>query len=395
MPALPDSPIELISLLVFSGSLLLFIYCLNFTRKNYQKIYTHLFLFFLIPSFFRLIFGVDISPAIFFVFSLSIFTLFILTIYGDKLKNPEYFYFLMILVYAGLSGFLYLLNLSPETLFVISNFGLFPAFALTLQIAGMVWHFRIKSTKQYLFYSYLAAAAYSVTLWLPETQSTVLGQSLILVLFFFFHFLLARQELYLPLLSKIDTLTKETQKMQADLPEQIREKFQILEHNKAKLMELTQTDKMTGVFNKGKLMALLKEMTDNPRSGKFSVLMFDIDNFKTINDTMGHLIGDECIIRLARIGESSIRRNDHLGRYGGDEFMMILPTLEAMDAKIIAERFRAKVAKETDPRFTISIGIASYPEDGKTPKELIEWADKALYLSKERGKNKVSHHKLF
>ncbi len=73
----------------------------------------------------------------------------------------------------------------------------------------------------------------------------------------------------------------------------------------------------------------------------------------------------------------------------------MLPNLDAFEAKMIAERFRIKISQQTKPKFTISIGVASYPEDGKTFKELIETADKGLYLSKERGKNRVSHSKLY
>jgi diguanylate cyclase (GGDEF)-like protein len=193
----------------------------------------------------------------------------------------------------------------------------------------------------------------------------------------------------------MEKLENQAKKQTAELPEHIRQKFQIMENTKAKLLDMAYTDKMTGVVNKDKLTSIIRDLINDTKVEKFSILIFDIDNFKFINDNMGHLIGDESLISLARLGEDSIRKNDYIGRYGGDEFVIVLPALDAYGAKMIAERFRSKVAQQTKPKFTISIGVSSYPEDGKSFKELIQAADKALYLSKERGKNRVSHAKLY
>jgi diguanylate cyclase (GGDEF)-like protein len=102
-----------------------------------------------------------------------------------------------------------------------------------------------------------------------------------------------------------------------------------------------------------------------------------------------------CLKTLALIASSNIREVDHLGRYGGDEFIIVLPTLEAKEAKFVAERFRKKINETSNPRFTVSIGIATYPNDGQTVKDLISAADKGLYKAKSRGKNTICHATLF
>ncbi len=92
------------------------------------------------------------------------------------------------------------------------------------------------------------------------------------------------------------------------MPEHIRQKFQIMEHNKAKLMDMAYTDKMTGVANKEKLVSIIRDLINDNRIEIFSILMFDIDNFKIINDNTGHLVGDESLVTMARLDEDSIRK---------------------------------------------------------------------------------------
>jgi diguanylate cyclase (GGDEF)-like protein len=119
--------------------------------------------------------------------------------------------------------------------------------------------------------------------------------------------------------------------------------------------------------------------------------MFDIDNFKKINDTHGHITGDKCIKNLMNICRNSFRGDDVIGRFGGDEFVILLPGTSPVKAYLVAERFRKNVEQTKDPHYTVSIGVASYPLDGKNSKGLISSADKALYISKEKGRNMVSH----
>lgn len=119
--------------------------------------------------------------------------------------------------------------------------------------------------------------------------------------------------------------------------------------------------------------------------------MFDIDKFKGINDTYGHIIGDKCLKSLALTASTSVRKTDIVGRYGGDEFIIILPQSGPADALKIGEQFRKNIEKSKNPHFTVSIGVATYPWDGDDMTALIESADKGLYHSKENGRNQISY----
>ena len=125
-----------------------------------------------------------------------------------------------------------------------------------------------------------------------------------------------------------------------------------------------------------------------------SLLMLDIDNFKHVNDTYGHLVGDMVLKEIAATIQKTIRHVDIPARYGGEEFTIILPETAALNAVTIAERLRKKISEievkvddNTIIRPTVSIGIAEYPNAADDIKDLIDWADKALYVSKENGKN--------
>ena len=128
-----------------------------------------------------------------------------------------------------------------------------------------------------------------------------------------------------------------------------------------------------------------------------SLLMLDIDNFKNVNDTYGHLIGDQILRELSRVIAETVRKIDIPARYGGEEFVVILPETTKDDAVVIAERLRKNISKitvaaneTTTISPTTSIGVAQYPYDGVDPKTLINAADTALYHSKNNGKNIVS-----
>jgi two-component system cell cycle response regulator len=119
--------------------------------------------------------------------------------------------------------------------------------------------------------------------------------------------------------------------------------------------------------------------------------LIDIDNFKQINDAHGHIAGDNCLRKMVSIAKNSIRSEDILGRFGGDEFIIIMYETSPVKAYLVAERFRKKVESTSDPYFTVSIGVASYPTDAENTKDLVIAVDKALYMSKEGGRNKVSY----
>ncbi len=166
-----------------------------------------------------------------------------------------------------------------------------------------------------------------------------------------------------------------------------------------KTQELTIVDELTGLFNfryfNNKLRA------EKRRAERYhlplSLIMIDIDWFKRCNDTYGHLFGNRVLQALAQIIKESVRDVDVVCRYGGEEFAVILPQTKKADAQMIGERIRRRVESTNLTRddtgskvkITVSLGVASYPENGRTTKELIEKVDQALYLAKGKGKNLV------
>jgi diguanylate cyclase (GGDEF)-like protein len=125
--------------------------------------------------------------------------------------------------------------------------------------------------------------------------------------------------------------------------------------------------------------------------------MIDIDNFKQYNDSQGHLNGDEALKLIAKTIIDNIRKSDTLARYGGDEFVMIIPELDKQQSKSLAEKLCMVIGKTKVPRkktarkvsLTVSLGISTYPEDGRTEDELLKKADEALYHAKDLGRNAV------
>lgn len=173
---------------------------------------------------------------------------------------------------------------------------------------------------------------------------------------------------------------------------EVRKKIIPLEQHNEHLQNMVMIDTLTGAFNKKFILNTLEKMIEVSDNKEFAVLMFDLDNFKHFNDTRGHMAGDAVLKKIAVIAQTSIRVLDSLGRYGGDEFVIILPGITLSEAMFVAERFRKKV-EDANLDLSVSIGIASYPEDGKTPEELLAAADAGLYSSKKQGKNTISHYK--
>ena len=161
---------------------------------------------------------------------------------------------------------------------------------------------------------------------------------------------------------------------------------------------LSQTDDLTGLLNMRGFMPLLeREAGRAQRYGHpFALLMADCDNLKDVNDTYGHEAGNRLLSLVVGRMREILRATDIMGRYGGDEFLILLPETHPEGARLVAERLRAVVAAaaldlegKSIPT-SVSIGIACYPGDGRDTRELIDHADRAMYQSKERGKNTIT-----
>lgn len=225
-----------------------------------------------------------------------------------------------------------------------------------------------------------------------QNQETMKGIMLILksgaYIAFSYYFYSVTYNKYM---SKINESENMIKAMEHSLNKEVKKRVFEIEKSNERLLEISKTDMLTKAFNKITILNIIERLIGNKKIEVFSILMFDIDNFKTINDSLGHVTGDICLKTLANIASGNIREVDYLGRYGGDEFIIVLPTLGESEAKFVAERFKKKVNETSNPRFTVSIGIATYPYDGQTVQQLISIADKGLYKSKSRGKNTISH----
>ncbi|MCP4995238.1 MAG: GGDEF domain-containing protein [Gammaproteobacteria bacterium] len=157
-------------------------------------------------------------------------------------------------------------------------------------------------------------------------------------------------------------------------------------------------DPLTGLYNRSMLeQRLADEVSRATRyESNFSLFMLDIDHFKKVNDTHGHLVGDNVLCNISKLLDGVIRNSDYIARYGGEEFVVILPETAITKAEELAERLRSKVeaysmsTEDNKPlNLTVSIGIATFPDHAQTPEELIKSADTAMYRAKNRGRNRV------
>ncbi|WP_457573816.1 diguanylate cyclase [Desulfolithobacter sp.] len=164
-----------------------------------------------------------------------------------------------------------------------------------------------------------------------------------------------------------------------------------------RLESLVYNDPLTGIYNRLLLNTRLREELARSRRHKcpLAVLIVDIDHFKRINDTYGHLVGDEVLVGCADILSHHIREEDCLARFGGEEFVILAPDITGDNAVQFAERIRVAVEKaplsatglDKPVHITVSIGIAIYPDHASDENELISRADAALYEAKSRGRN--------
>ena len=195
---------------------------------------------------------------------------------------------------------------------------------------------------------------------------------------------------------ELGTLTEAFNDMVAQLRKSRQEVVAInemLREKNAQLEHLSLTDPLTGLYNRRHLMTTLEaELRRAARnSQRFSILILDVDHFKSYNDAFGHQSGDEALIKVAAVLKGSLREVDCAARYGGEEFVALLPDTGIEQAAEVAERVRGLVRREpfTGGLVTLSVGVAEYPTHGTTLETLIADADAALYLAKRHGRDRV------
>ncbi len=162
----------------------------------------------------------------------------------------------------------------------------------------------------------------------------------------------------------------------------------------AELTHLSEHDGLTGLFNHSCCYRKTgSEMKRFVRYGTpVSFMMIDVDNFKEINDTLGHQAGDNLLMAMGKVIREEVRESDICCRYGGDEFAVIMPLTATTDACVLAERLRARIEQSLfdGGKITVSIGVASSDRQVLAPQDLVQKADLALYRIKKAGKNGVA-----
>lgn len=175
---------------------------------------------------------------------------------------------------------------------------------------------------------------------------------------------------------------------------QLREVNKLLEARAIKYEELSIMDNLTGIFNRSKFELELRneiKRVQRYNTDTFSLVFFDIDHFKSINDNFGHLEGDNVLREIAKLVEINLRGTDTLARWGGEEFVIIMPFTPLDLARIVAEKFRNTITEadfDVVSKITCSFGISEFKEDD-TAQSIILRADKAMYMAKENGRNRV------
>ena len=168
-----------------------------------------------------------------------------------------------------------------------------------------------------------------------------------------------------------------------------------LEEARLNAEKLARYDALTGVLSRHAILAALDVEVERIKrhNGSLACLMLDLDRFKKINDTYGHQFGDEVLHRIAQLISEHCRTSDHFGRYGGEEFLLVLPETGIDGAMKFAERVRGAVAEKhldrNEERITLSIGVTEWHKDDGSSSTLIAEADRALFEAKAAGRNRV------
>lgn len=186
-----------------------------------------------------------------------------------------------------------------------------------------------------------------------------------------------------------------TQEQLFDRSVQAERMYVELRHQNERLAELVATDPLTGLSNRRHLLEVLEAQAalSQRQERPLSLAMLDVDQFKQYNDDYGHRAGDEVLCRIADILRGSVRASDLVARYGGEEFVVVMPMTDESGSLEVAERLRIAICEFTWPLrpITASLGVASMHHDAPNTARLIDAADQALYCSKQRGRNCVTH----
>lgn len=164
-----------------------------------------------------------------------------------------------------------------------------------------------------------------------------------------------------------------------------------MELNKERMAEINRTDHLTKLLNRKTFITSVNESISNKNISIFTLFVFDIDYFKQINDRYGHTAGDVCLKNLAAVLKSQLAADQIAGRFGGDEFIVILPNKGFKEGLLFGRQLMNEISKQTSPNFSISMGMAVYPWDGETYKALFDIADKGLYFAKEKGRKRLGY----
>lgn len=191
-------------------------------------------------------------------------------------------------------------------------------------------------------------------------------------------------------IAEIDKLNSNFNNLAKELDNRTKELIKT-EASRAMHEKLSNTDALTNVYNRRFLEDFSKKYFEiiKREKGTLSILVVDIDNFKTINDNHGHDIGDHVLLELVKIMKNKIRENDFIVRLGGDEFLILLPNSDINGAKVVAQKLVDSINTNENNNFTISIGCSQYHMDDKEIESLIKRADNKLYEAKKAGKNQI------
>ena len=320
----------------------------------------------------------------------------LLVLLSTTVKKAQYGLIQLILFVSAPILLVLVLYVKPVSLYLVIPYFNIPFF-IVLSLMCMFFLRKAKDAKALLFWA--------ISFILAENIVNAVGQSNILIFSYIsltFKFaayltfsLYFHKESYIRLSDRVIEVEKKLSSMAKPAEMEVKRRTLDIERSNTKLVDISKTDPLTKAYNKTAILNLIESLISSKSKNSFSILMFDIDNFKSINDSLGHVAGDNCIKKLALAAKNSIREVDTLGRYGEDAFIAILPGSTIFQAKLIAEHFRKKLLETESPRFTVSIGIAFFPNDAATVKDLLAFADEGLYMSKKKGNNMISHKGLY